>query len=351
MNKKSEGKNIRIFYFLTIMLTFIVLIIGFVAFRFYASGLHSNQAEHVYDRYYVMITDDPRSSFWQSVYKGALDRGIENNVYVELLGSTLSEDYSTLELMDIAISSHPDGIMVYADESEEMLERINLASASGIPVVTLYNDSTLSKRCSFVGIGGYNIGREYGKLIKRIVLDERRNGNERNEADIAVLTDSTQSEDALFSVIVSGLQETLATGKDIDFSYNISFVNVDNTNAFSAEESIRDIFAQDDIPDILVCLNEQNTTCLYQAVVDYNKVGKVSILGYYDSPTILNAILHNVVYATASVDTYNMGQFCTDALEEYNLLGNTSQYFTTELTIIDSNNIAFHLKKEEESNE
>lgn len=351
MKKKSESKNIRIFYLITIVLTFVVLIIGFVAFRFYASGLSANQSEHVYDRYYVMITDDPKSSFWQNVYKGALDKALENNVYVELLGATLSDDYSTSELMDIAISSHPDGIMLYADESEEMLRKINLASDSGIPVVTLYNDSTLSKRCSFVGVGGYNIGREYGKLIKRIALEKKRSGDEKNKLDVAVLIDAMQSEDALLSVIVSGLQETLEVNKDTDFSYNISFVNVDNTNAFSAEESVRDIFAEDDIPDILVCLNEQNTTCLYQAVVDYNRVGEVNILGYYDSPTILTAILNSVVYATASIDTYQMGQFCTDALEEYNLLGNTSQYFTTEVTIIDSNNVAFHIKKEEESNE
>ncbi len=350
MKKTSEGKKINKYYLMTIALAVVVLLIGIVAFRFYAFRLSDSKNEHTYDSYYVMITDDPKSSFWQEVYKGAQERALEDNVFVELLGDNLSRSYSTIELMDIAIASHPDGIMVYADESEEMRERINEAVSVGIPVVTLYNDNTLSNRCSFIGVSGYNIGREYGKLIKQIALKRKRNGIEDDVVDITVLTDINK-EDSLYTLILSGLQETLESKSNLDASFSISFANVDNTNAFSAEESIRDIFAQDEVPDILVCLNEQNTTCAYQAVVDFNMVKDVNILGYYDSTTILNAIYHSAVYATVSVDTYNMGKFCTEALIEYNEMGNTSQYFTTEVTIIDGTNVVFHLKKKEENNE
>lgn len=47
----------------------------------------------------------------------------------------------------------------------------------------------------------------------------------------------------------------------------LSLQSVDDTNAFSVEESVRDIFMGEEIPDILICLNELNTTCAYQAVV------------------------------------------------------------------------------------
>ena len=108
---------------------------------------------------------------------------------------------------------------------------------------------------------------------------------------------------------------------------------------------------EQEIPDIIICLNELNTTCVYQAVVDYNRVGEVSILGYYDSDTIINAIDRNVIYATVSIDTRQMGEFCIDALREYYELGYTSQYFTADITLIDKNNVDQYLLKEEETDE
>ena len=58
---------------------------------------------------------------------------------------------------------------------------------------------------------------------------------------------------------------------------------IDDSTTFSVEESIRKIFLEEDVPDIIICLNELNTTCVYQTVVDYNKVGEVRILGNYTS--------------------------------------------------------------------
>ena len=103
------------------------------------------------------------------------------------------------------------------------------------------------------------------------------------------------------------------------------------------------------LPDIIICLNELNTTCVYQAVVDYNCVGEVSILGYYDTDTILKAIERNVINATISIDTEQMGAFCVDALREYYRYGYTSQYFTADVTIIDQNNVGEYLTEQEET--
>ena len=101
---------------------------------------------------------------------------------------------------------------------------------------------------------------------------------------------------------------------------------------------------EEELPDIIVCLNELNTTCVYQAVVDYNKVGQIAILGYFDSDTIINAIDRNVINATISIDTGQMGRFCVDALTEYYEFGNTSQYFTADVTLIDKSNVSGYLE-------
>ena len=49
---------------------------------------------------------------------------------MELLGDNLTKIYSDAELMDIAINSNPDGIIVYANESKEMTSLISLLENS-----------------------------------------------------------------------------------------------------------------------------------------------------------------------------------------------------------------------------
>ena len=95
---------------------------------------------------------------------------------------------------------------------------------------------------------------------------------------------------------------------------------------------------------MVICLVYLRGIISYQAVVDYNQVGQISILGYYDSDTIINAIDREVVNATISIDTEQMGRFCVDALTEYYLLGNTSQYFTADVALIDKSNVAQYLE-------
>lgn len=355
---------------------------------FYKGSFQEETAGETYDRYYMMIMQEDQSGFWQSVYQGAYERALQENVYVDWLGKDNFRDYSVEEQMEIAIASGVDGIIVTVSETEEMTAWINRADAADIPVVTLYGDNTQSARCSFVGVGSYNLGREYGRQALKIMRErlvgttETRlfvnpadePGGAETEDGIAVMRGSGGNDSVLGkeeleigsadrpvrvtllvnsyansldqNILYSGIQETIEQERG-ETAVELSLQSVDDTNAFSVEESVRDIFMGEEIPDILICLNELNTTCAYQAVVDYNKVGTVSILGHYVSDTILNAIDRSVIYATVDIDTAQMGAFCIDALQEYHDLGYTSQYFTADISLITKENVDEYLRGEE----
>lgn len=327
-------------------MAFVIIVISIctVIFRSYVREFHKVTDKEKYDQYYVMITEDRKSDFWQSVYRGAYERGQEENVYVDLLGEHLPQEYSREDLMRIAMASGVDGIFVESDESDEMLQMIDEAVERGIPVVTLYGDNTHSERCSFVGVGSYNLGREYGRQVLKLIAAQKN----PDVLDVAVLVNAHALNSAQ-NIVCSGIQDALEQEKLQGPEIELSLVTVDDTNTFSVEESIRDIFMEKKLPDIIICLNELNTTCVYQAVVDYNCVGEVSILGYYDTDTILKAIERNVIYATISIDTEQMGAFCVDALREYYRYGYTSQYFTADVTIIDQNNVGEYLIEQKEA--
>ncbi len=323
------------------IVTIISLIVGIYIFNIYQNNFQSDEANTEYKKYFVMITDDRKSSFWQSVYQGMDEAAKEENIYVELLGENLTEDYTKIDLMQIAIASDVDGIVVEADESSEMTEVINEAVEQGIAVVTVYGDNTHSNRCSFVGIGSYNLGKEYGSQVLKLAEG-------KDKVNVTVLVNTNKS-DSSQSILCSGIKEVIEKEKNSDSEIELNLVSIDDTNVFSTEEFIRNIFMNYKLPDIFICLDELKTTCVYQAMVDYNRVGQVGILGYYDSETILNAIDRNVIAATISVETKQMGRYCLEALEDYLQYGNTNQYYMADVTLIDKSNVADYIGGEDEN--
>lgn len=349
---------------LTIICVIATVVTAAYVLWFYQGTYHEETEQTVYDKYYMMITEDNKSSIWRSIYQGACEQAMAENVYVDWLGDDLFQGYSVEEQMQIAIASGVDGIIVTANENTEMTELVNKAAEENIPVVTLYGDNTQSARCSFVGIGSYNLGHEYGRLALQIIreklagqgvglvsvqgnetiFEQVKVGSRERPVRVAVLVNAyAQGLDQY--ILCSGIQETIEQERGENLEIELELISVDDTNAFSVEESIRDIFMEREIPDIIICLNELHTTCVYQAVVDYNKVGQVNILGYYDSDTIINAIDRNVIYATVAIDTKQMGQFCIKALQEYRELGYTSQYFTADIRLIQKEDVEEYLGK------
>lgn len=283
-----------------------------------------------YDAYYVMIVDDTKSSFWNSVYECARKIGENNRIYVELMGTQLATEYSKAERMRIAIESKVDGIFLEAYESEEMTNLINEAVNNDIPVITVIGDNTASERQSFVGISSYNLGREYGSQVQQLANDTLNR---------VVILMTTQAKDSGQNIIYSGIQEMLETSGSND-KIQLESIAIDTSSSFAAEESIRDIFMNSvELPDVLICLDELNTICAYQALIDYNKVGVVNILGYYDSETILNAIQRKVIYSTISIKTEQIGEYLMEAIQEYQTYGQVNEYYTVDTTLINFDNV------------
>lgn len=298
-----------------------------------------------YEKYYVMIPSERKSSFWETVYKSASEIANENNAYLEMFGAGLSESYSETQLMRMAIEANVDGIILEANETEEMTTLINEAVERGIPVITAMKDNSQSERQSYVGISSYNLGREYGKQVRKLAkqYEKREDYNIDSTLNVMVLINAN-AEDTSQNMIYSSIQETIEGTYKSDQKINISAKALNSQGAFAAEEAIRDIFmGEDKLPDIIICLNEINTTCVYQAVVDYNKVGVINIIGYYDSQTILKAIERNVIYATVSVDAKALGEYCIDALTEYDQMGHVSNYYSVDTAVIHADNVREYL--------
>lgn len=281
-----------------------------------------------YDYYVVMITSDDSSDFWQQVYQSAKDYGEDNGVYVDLMSENINLEYSKQELLEMAIASGCDGIILEGDDLDQTETLLDKARNAGITVITLQTDVDSENRISYISANNYSIATLYGQKLVDTVSD--------NDS-VVIIDGSKDSEDAT-NQIVASIREYLGeegVSKLPDFDVNI----IESDETFATEEYVQNLFKKNQISPIVICLDEVSTACVYQAMIDYNKVGAITLLGYYQSDTILTGISQGVIDCTVSIDTDSMGQSAVEAYLEYINSGYVSDYISVEAVIIDGDNV------------
>ena len=284
--------------------------------------------------YYVLITESEDTDFWDGILRGAREAADEADIYLERAGERMNTTYTKAEQMELAIYSKVDGIILDADDSSQTTKLIHQAYQAGIPVVTVKNDNPASERVSFVNVSSASLSREYGMQICQLAK-ERLEGGRQEPVQVCVLLDADGAGSSQ-NIVLTGIQDYIAS-EGMASEINLKTEQIHNNSVFSAEEEIRDLFlySASRLPaDIMVCLNLQNTTCVYQTVLDYNLVGNVDILGFYNSETIQNALDKDIIRATIMVDTDQMGRDCVEALTEYRESGYVSDYYAAELSLL-----------------
>lgn len=299
-------------------------------------NLLAGEESKIYDKYYVMITENSNTDFWKSVYSGACQEAERHNAYVELMGENLEVNLSKEDLLRIAINSNVDGIIIEGDDDKETLELLLQAKAANIPVVTVSDDNMESNRISYIGVSSYNMGKEYGNQLTQYV----KNNVTEDKCDVLVLMDESFTTSSQ-SIILTAINEAIENA-NISDKVNIYSQVVSSGKDYAAEEEIRDIFVGENShagPDVIICLSEKNTLCVYQTVVDYNKVGQVEIFGYYISPTIKSAIEKDIIKSTIVVDTKQMGRCSVEAMNEYMETGYVSGIYLIDADLVTKDNL------------
>lgn len=336
-NQSSEKRAWRFLFAILVLL--LALTLGI--WRYYVgtiekSGLYEKNDGREFARHYVMISDNYSSSLWKDIYKSAVETGKKKDAYVEIFGDWFTDEYDAVDYMDIAIAAQVDGIIVKPDGTARMQSAINRAEDAGIPVVTVVQDDSLTNRTSFVGINSYQFGMTYGNLICNCISEDTR-------SVLVLLNEKEAGKELVFKQLKETVQESgLAENVRIDSMTIVS------QNVFDAEEVIHDLFLEEATrPDILVCMDEADSERAYQALIEYNCVGEVEIIGYYQTDTMLQAIQKGIVPAAVLLNANEIGTYCIEALEEYAEMGYVSNYFSVALDIVTKENIAEYLQEEQ----
>lgn len=323
-----------------------VLVLLYMTGDFYYKGLMEetaveSQDKAVYEYKFDMIVDSPNSPFWQEVYKSARASAGENDVLLEIKGVGWDINYDKIDFMNMSIASKADGIILQYNGEPGLDEKINEAVEKGIPVVTVMSDAGKSKRQSFIGVSDYQLGAAYGEQVAKYADEEtdsilillKRNVDDMNRSQI-------------YTQILGAVMKKMP-----DAQIQIKVQNLLSAGNFETEEAVTDIFQQGgEIPDILVCMDEDTTECARQAVINFNLAGKVKIIGYYISEDILAAVDKGIISVTCDVDTSQLGIYSVEALTEYLKEGRSNSYYNVDLNFIGKEDVN-RIRREAHANE
>lgn len=312
---------------LSSLAVFIIILLGTVVLRKEVRGVPMAQPKsgQRYTACYALVVEDSDDLFWQNVYRAAKEEAEKQNILVELSGAGLLKEYSVADKFKMALDAHVDGILV-VPEGEDMEALLEEAAKKKVPVVTLLDDSRRGERQSFVGVSSEAIGKLYGQALREVDQEDKR----------VLILINAQDQVSSNNLICLSISEALT-----QLGYEVEVKPIDRRNAFSAEEIIRDIIINPSkIPGTLICLNTEDTLCAYQAVIDYNQVGNVKIMGYYQSDGILEGITKGIISTTLAIDTEAMGRRGVEALTSYREDQQVNAYFTVGVQMINEENVA-----------
>ncbi|NLJ91226.1 MAG: sugar ABC transporter substrate-binding protein [Clostridiales bacterium] len=324
----NKRKLISFIVFLFSILLLFSIIFGMNYYRkqLIDRELNNSQGDtKYYSKHFALIIENLDSPFGESIYGGARAKGDELGIYVENFGENLHFPYSIKERLKMAIASGVHGIIIQANGDDETTKYINQATAAGIPVVTVLEDAPISERISFVGANQYQLGKYYGnQILKSVSLLNKE------QTRVVVLLGANEKNKGS-DIIFTGIKDSLAKE-----TIELEPVAIDRQSAFSSEETIHKIIMdKDKTPDIIVCLNQADTISAYQTIVDYNMVGDIDIIGYYNSEVIQLAIEKNIIDSTIVIDTKQIGEYSVKILDEYLTFGMISEYIPISIDIVE----------------
>lgn len=277
--------------------------------------------------HFYLVAQNSVDPFWKEVQKGAEDAAKFYNVAVEFNAPKFNNLDEELEFLDIAVLSKVDGIITHVSYDGDFNTLINEAYENKIPVVTIENDLKDSKRKSFVGANSFILGEEAGKLMKLAT---------GGKANIAVIMSNDVGKDtASQNLKLNGFLGVINSTSEM----KVSKVYTSQLGALSAEEITQSIINGGEGINALYITDSVDTIGAAQVVVDFSKVGEISIVGYGDTPDILRYVDKGIIYGTVMSDPYKMGYESVKAMMEIKKNNEVSTFIDTGVNIITKSNV------------
>lgn len=283
--------------------------------------------------HFYLIAQNSVDPFWKELRLGLETAAKEHKVVVEFNAPRFNNPQEELRFLDIAVTSEVDGIITHVSSGTDFTDLINKAKGKGIPVVTLENDDKNSDRNSFVGTNSFELGKAAAELMIKAT------GGRANVA--VIVSNDLELDSTSQNLKMNGFLSTLKDFPEI----KVVRTYTSKMGILSAEEITQTIISGADNINAIFTTSSVDTIGSAQLVVDRNRVGRITIVGYGDTEDILRYISKDIIFGTVMSDPYKMGYESIKALIDIKEKNNVSTFIDTGVKVITKDNVDEYVKK------
>lgn len=222
----------------------------------------------------------------------------------------------------LAAELEPDGVVVSAPLDPLVTEAVDALADRGVPVVALETDLPGSSRAAFIGTNPYSVG----VLAAEAVAEDFPGG-----ADVAlVLSRDYADGGARGATIAAGF---LYGARDAG-GVRLAMTRTAREGPSASEEIIRELIAEHASIDVAVFVGARDSEGAARALIEYDRVGELAIIGFDDDPALLELVHLGVVAASIARSPERSGEAAVEAIMTLAKGGRVSAYIDPGLTVI-----------------
>lgn len=272
----------------------------------------------------LFLAQGAYEAFWSDFGETAVQAAVDQGFSLHRLPLEIVESRSLEVQIDLAVRLKPDVLLLQTDGSEACMAALERAVDAKIPVISLLNDQNLPPEVAYIGPNAYELAALYTERL----------GTLRDQYGNHVMIIAPPLASSALTQHNFTQQLHMAFLRD---EYDVSFLRPNRAEEFILDELLYETLrSEEERPDILICLDPQDSLSVIRTLVDNNLVGQLGVITYYHNQEILDAIENRIVDSTLSLSAEDLATRAIQSVREILETDRTSNYQILPMQFLDA---------------
>ena len=273
-----------------------LFVLGVLVFSLNGCGTGSSAGEEgASDKLQIaVIPKGTTHFFWKSIHAGAEKAAQELGVEVIWQGPQKEDDRQMqIQVVQNFISRNIDAIVLAPLDDRSLVPPVQAAVKRDIPVIIIDSDLNADVYESFISTDNRKGGQMCAERLAEVLGGKGKVIMLRYSEGSASTTNREE-----------GFLETIKEYPDIELVSSNQYAGATIEKGFQASQNLLNRF-----PDVdgIFCPNESATTGMLRALQTAGRAGKVKLVGFDSSETLIKAIRAGELHGLAQQDPFQMG--------------------------------------------
>ncbi len=241
---------------------------------------------------YALVPKSIGQIYWEACRQGMEKAGKEEGVKCLFTGPPTTDIAKQIDIIENLLLQGATGIAISPNDPTAVARVINNAIKQGVPVVTFDSDSPKSRRLAYIGTDNEGAGRVAGETLAKYM---------GGKGKVAVLTGGLGALN--LNQRIKGFKDAVKKHPDMKI-IAIEADDDDSEKATAIAENL--LMANADLGGFFG-VSAPGAPGAARAVKAANRVGKVRIVGFDDTPECRQYIKEGIIDATVAQRPFDMG--------------------------------------------